>query len=130
MRQIQRKYDRSSFGASVAQNIEATWINSFTGRFRIVTCAHTGKHKSSPKKQGETEVSVAAHLRTLCRVFGNGMNDADLSNADETHFVINVDNGCTLGVAGETEDRYAGVVSGGDGLTMMRSVSWWRTGVD
>jgi hypothetical protein len=38
---------------------------------------------------------------------------------DETHFVINVDNGRTLGVRGDDDVKYADVVSGGEGMTMM-----------
>jgi hypothetical protein len=38
---------------------------------------------------------------------------------DETHFVINVDNGRTLGVRGDNDVKYADVVSGGEGMTMM-----------
>ncbi len=38
---------------------------------------------------------------------------------DETHFVINVDNERTLGVRGDNNVKYADVVSGGEGMTMM-----------
>lgn len=60
-----------------------------------------------------------AHLGTLCHLFENGMNYDDVSNADETQFVINVDNGRTLGFTGETDVRYADAVRGGEGFSMM-----------
>ena len=45
-------------------------------------------------------------------------------NMDETHFVINVDNGRTLGVQGGDNDvMYADVVSGGEGMTMMLCIT-------
>lgn len=76
------------------------------------------------------EVLVAAHLGKLCSLFENGMNDADVSNANETHFVINVDNSCTLGLAGETDVRYADVVNGGEGFTMTVRLSGGRKWAD
>lgn len=103
--------------------IDASWIKSFTARFRIVSRAHTGKHRSSPKKEEELELSVAVHLGTLCGMFSNGLCEDDVGNADETHFILNMDNGRTLGFACETEVRYADVVSGGEAFTMMVRLS-------
>jgi hypothetical protein len=34
-------------------------------------------------------------------------------NADETHFVVNMDNGRTQGMIGDGDVKYADVVSGG-----------------
>ena len=38
---------------------------------------------------------------------------------DETHFVINYDNGRTLGFRGDTDVKYDDVVSSGIGITVM-----------
>jgi hypothetical protein len=46
-----------------------------------------------------------------------------ITSPDGTHFVINVDNGRTLGFSGEKSVRYQGVVSGGQGMTMMVRIS-------
>ncbi|CAM6103572.1 unnamed protein product [Calypogeia fissa] len=49
-----------------------------------------------------------------------------VENIDETYFVINMDNGRTLGFVGDTEVKYADVVSGGVGLTMVVRLSGGR----
>eukprot|EP00171_Calliarthron_tuberculosum_P003520 IDg3520t1 len=51
------------------------------------------------------------------------IDENDLGNADETHFLFNVDNGRTLGFAGQSEVKYADVVSGGEGMTMLVRLS-------
>ena len=49
-----------------------------------------------------------------------------MENVDETHFVVNLDNGCTLGFRGDTTVKYAEVVSGGDLMTMVIRISGGR----
>jgi DDE superfamily endonuclease len=45
------------------------------------------------------------------------------TSPDETHFVINVDNGRTLGLSRDKSVRYQGVVSGGQAMTRMVRIS-------
>ena len=47
------------------------------------------------------------------------MDENDVENADETHFIINFDNGRTLGFSGDKEVKYADVVSRSEGFTMV-----------
>ena len=54
------------------------------------------------------------------------VDEDDSGNADETHFIINVDNGKTLGFVGSGEVKYANVVSGGESFTMMVRLSGGR----
>jgi hypothetical protein len=49
-----------------------------------------------------------------------------MENIDETHFVVNLDNECTLGLQGDTSVKYAEVVSSGDSMTMVVRISWGR----
>ena len=94
--------------------IDYRWIQSFMERFRIVSRARTGKHDYSPAKQLEIEMNVAVHLGTVSGLFYSGYMDEDsVENADETHFMINVDNGHTLGFSGDKEVKYADLRSGG-----------------
>lgn len=52
--------------------------------------------------------------------FQSGALDENLvENADETHFVINMDNGKMLGFHGNNDVKYTDVVSGGIGMTMV-----------
>lgn len=41
---------------------------------------------------------------------------------DETHFIVNMDNRHTLGFRGDMEVKYANMVSGGMGITMVVKV--------
>ena len=47
----------------------------------------------------------------------------DVENADEMHFVIDMENGRTLGFSGQEEVKYADAVSGGEGMTMVVRIS-------
>ena len=74
----------------------------------------------SPEKQSHIKKTVAYHMGELRRGFESGdLNEELLCNMDETHFVINCDNVRTLGFHGDTEVKYADVVSDGIGMTMM-----------
>ena len=42
-----------------------------------------------------------------------------MKNLDETHFMINLDNGQTLGFRGDTSVKYANVVAEGEAMTMV-----------
>eukprot|EP00171_Calliarthron_tuberculosum_P021226 IDg21226t1 len=54
----------------------------------------------------------------LKRAFNlNLLNEILIENADETHFVFNMDNGKTLGFCGAMEVKYGDVMSGGDPIT-------------
>ena len=45
--------------------------------------------------------------------------EIDEQDVDETHFTINMDEGTTFGFCGEVEVKYADVVSGGEGITIL-----------
>lgn len=113
--------------APLHTKITLAWVQGFKNRYRIVSRAHTGKHRMSPAKEEEVEIEVAAHLGNISGLFAaNKLEENDVENADETHFVINVDNGRTLGFCGSSEVKYADVVSGGDGFTMLVRLSGGR----
>ena len=82
----------------------------------------------SAVKQDHIEKTIAYHMGELRRGFESGdLNEGLLCNMDKTHFVINCDNGRTLGFRGDTEVKYADVVSGGIGMTMTVYITGgWR----
>ena len=95
------------------------WIQTFTNRDGIVSSALRENDQLSPAKQLFIENEVAFHLGTLKREFETGgIDENDLENADEIHFMFNMDYGRTLGFSGESKMNYADVVSGDDGVTM------------
>ena len=64
----------------------------------IVHGAQTGKLMVSAAKQDDIMETVAYHMGELRRGFESGdLNEDLLCNMDETHFLINCDNGRTLG---------------------------------
>ena len=93
----------------------------------IILLSQRGRLSCSPKKEQEIEMHTAHHLGVLQRRFQSGEFDENLiDNLDETHFVINVDNGRTLGFRGDSTVRYAEVVFGGDSMTMVIQISGGR----
>lgn len=60
--------------------------------------------------------AFAVHLETGSGLFSNGLCK-DVQNKNETHFLLNMDDGRNFGFAGETEIRYDDVVSRGEGLS-------------
>ena len=69
-------------------------------------------------------MEVARHLGHLKHGFHSGdLDENDMSNADETHFMVNMDNGKTLGFSGDQSVRYADVTSAGEGMTMLARLS-------
>lgn len=49
-----------------------------------------------------------------------------MSNADETHFVMNMDNHRMLGTCGKAEVKYSDVVLGAERMTMIVCISGER----
>ncbi|KAL3685112.1 hypothetical protein R1sor_003134 [Riccia sorocarpa] len=106
------------------ERINSRWIQSFQEHFNIVHRAQTSKLMVSQAKQERIERSVAVHLRMLAGQFQSGQLDENLlENTDETHFMINMDNGKTLGSRGDNDVKYDDVVSGGQGMTMVVKVT-------
>jgi hypothetical protein len=63
---------------------------------------------------------VAYHLGDVGRRFKSGELDENMvENVDETHFILNMDDGKTLGFVEDDQIKYADVVSGGEGMTMI-----------
>lgn len=78
----------------------------------------------SPQKRIMIEKSLEFHLGVFQRGFKDGtFNEYTIENADETHFVVNFDNGKTLGFIEDNHFRYADVDSGGVPMTMTVRIS-------
>lgn len=83
-----------------------------------------GKLMVSPTKTEFINHSVAFHMGVLAWEFQSGALDKNLmENIDKTHFVINMDNGRTLGFRGDKVVEYADMVAGGLGITMVVKVT-------
>lgn len=74
----------------------------------------------SSGKLEEIEKKVPYHLGCVKRALDSGeLNENFVENADETHFIVNLDNDRTLEVMGDNNVKYADVVSGRDPMTMI-----------
>ena len=107
--------------------ITHSWMNQFMDSHNIVLLSQRGCLTCSPKKELQIEMETAYHLGILQRGFASREFDKNLmENLDETHFVVNLDNGRTLGFRGDTTVKYAEVVSGGESMTMVVRISGGR----
>ena len=114
----------------ILEMITARWIQAFMSRYQIVSRAQTGKHMVSPEKRERIERDVAYHLGQIAREFrSRTIDENNICNADETHFLINLDNHRTLGRCGEADVKYVDVVSGSQGMTMMVRISGGRDAI-
>ena len=69
-------------------------------------------------------MQIAYHLRILQRGFSFGeFNKNLIENLNEIHFVVNLDNGQTLGFSGDTVVKYVEVVSSGESVIMVVYIS-------
>jgi hypothetical protein len=100
------------------------WISRFQDFHGLHSRRQVGKLQLSPAKTEEMERTVAKHIGMLKRDFESGVLDENVvENGDETHFLINMDNGRTVAGIGDRDIRYTDVVSGGTGMTMFVRVS-------
>lgn len=53
------------------------------------------------------------------KIYSDEIDENDLSNVDETHFLFNMDSGRTLNFTAERYIQYTDVFSAGDGMNML-----------
>ena len=88
--------------------------------YNIVLLFQCGRLICSPDKELQIEMQTAYHLGVLQRRFlSREFNENLMENLNETHFVVNLDNGRTLGFPEDTIVKYAEVVSSGESMTMV-----------
>jgi hypothetical protein len=106
------------------EKLNHSWVQRFMGVHNIVLLSQRGKLSCSPGKELQKKMQAAHHLGVLQRGFQTGIFDENLiENIDETHFVVNMDNGRTLGFRRDTIVKYDDVVFGGDSMTMEVRIS-------
>ena len=111
-------------GVPIVQKISYSFTQRFMIKCNVVHRMQTGRLSWSPAKERHVRMLVAFHLGTLHRGFLSGeYNENYIENVDETHFLINVDNGKTLGFRSDQVVKYSDVVSGGEAMTMVVRVT-------
>ena len=90
----------------------------------IVILNQIGRFTHSNEKELQIEMQVAHYLGVLQRSFLIGLFDENLiENVDETHFVVNMGNGRTLGFMGDNVVKYVDIVLGGESMIMVVRIS-------
>lgn len=90
----------------------------------LIIRAQTGKLTVIPEKQNFTELFPAYHLSILKRGLKWGKIYKEyVSNAVDTHFMIRMDIGSTVGFHGDGKLKFFEPVSGDEGITMMIHIS-------
>lgn len=114
-------------GKLIANYVTRWWTQNFMYTSRSVLRAQAGNHLISQRKQTYTEKTVACSMGKLNRGFDSGeLNDDLIENADETHCVINMNNGKTLRFIGDEHLKHMDVISGGDAMTIVIKVGGGR----
>ena len=104
----------------LTSKLTPSWIQQFMHVHIIVLVSQCGRLTCSPKKELQIERATTYHLGVLHRSFETGVFDENLmENIDETHFVVNLDNGRTLRFMDNITVKYAKVVSRRDSITMV-----------
>lgn len=115
-----KDYIDSTDNKKIVDKVDFRWVQIFMERHNIVIRKGCGKRLPSPAKIEYIERTVAFHLGELQRGFQSGELDEDsMENVDETHFIIDMNNGMSLGFSGDECVKFADVVSGGEGMTMI-----------
>jgi hypothetical protein len=116
-------------GYLISAKINKRWMQCFMDANSIVLFRQTGRMVCSSEKELQIEMLTAYHLGELYQGFVSGLYHEDyIENVDETHFVINFQNGRILGFRGDAEQKYADVVSGGEAMTMVVRITGGRQG--
>lgn len=114
----------SRSGKNIKEHIKLLWISRFMAVNNIVSRTQTGKLMLSLAKGKIISCQVAFHLGQLSRDFSSGRHhEEDMLNSDETLFVIHLHTKNFLSYRGQQEIKYAEIVSGIDGITLLVTLS-------
>lgn len=80
-------------GKNVAELITVKWIDDFCDRYNIVTRMRTGNKLLSSQEIAKKHRFLAYHLGVVKRKYDDGLDPSTVENYDETHMIIDMDNG-------------------------------------
>ena len=104
--------------------IDKHFIERYCYTSNFVQRINSGNKKRSVEFTDQLEKSIPFHLGQIARSFSNGeINEDEVENMDETHFVFDLDNRKCLSFRGDQSVNYMGVVSGAEGMTVVLRVT-------
>lgn len=111
-------------GKPQADKNRHTMYPIFFYRFHMIQQLNGEKPKFSVKKLIQFGKETKKHLGKLKKGFSScDYKEQDMSKAEKTNFVFNIDNCKTLLFSGDKEVKYGDVTSGGDGMKMLLNLS-------
>lgn len=94
--------DSPRSGWQIVSHVTLQWIQSFMQLKRIVMRSKTRKLSLCTMKQEMVEWEVSLHLGKLSREFGDGtLTEECITNAEETHFVTDKNDGRIFAMKGD-----------------------------
>lgn len=100
------------------EHLNAKWVKSFLSAISVVGLVRTGKLLPSAAKQELIEREVAFHLGVLMRGFSDcSIDESNVLNASKTHFVVDLNDSCTLALKQVKHVKYSEAVSANVGMT-------------
>jgi len=110
-------------GKPISEVISLNWIQNFKSRFNIVSRARTANTSLSAAKVQYYKKCMAHMLGNIKRDYDNGLQEKNVENLDETHLVVDMDNGRVLDFQGSKRVTYAEVSSACQGFTAVIRIS-------
>lgn len=113
-----------SSGHNIKEHNKPLWVSRFMATNNIFTLTETCKLMISPTKREIINCQVVYNLGQLSRDFNPGrLREEEICHGDETNVVINLNTNNTLAFRGDGKVKYADVVIGEEGITLMVTLS-------
>lgn len=110
-------------GKSIDEVLTLRWVDDFCDMYQIVTRRRTGNKTLSPERIARNKKFLSHHLGVIKRMYEDGLDPSSVENYDETHMVLDLDNGQVLDFQGKKQVSYADVSSGRDCFTVCFRIS-------
>ena len=110
-------------GKCLPDALSIRWVYDFCARYNIKVRIRTRNKSLSDEKTALIHKHIAHHLGIIKREFDEGLDESTVENFDETHMVIDMDNGHVLEFHGLKHVTYADVASARDCFTVCMRIS-------
>ena len=113
----------SANGQEPINVIDRIWVRSSAQRFNIVERCITGKRKLSELHVLKSNREMAYYLGQVKQAYENRLDQNNLENYDETHFVFDSEDGWVLYFMGTKRISYSDLSSGRKKFTVCQRIS-------
>lgn len=110
----------------VLECLNSRWVRAFADRYQVLLDVRGGGNiPASRELQFDIgDRVIAYHVGLLARAFQKGdLLEENVETLGVFHFIVNAENGYTLGFSGEPNASYSDIMKGGRGMTMLLRVS-------